>query len=305
MGTVSLPDAFSRRVVGAFGVPGADWLRRLPSILDTISSRWSIALGDPFPDMAYNYVAPAIQDDGTEVVLKVGASRQELLTEIAALRAFDGCGAVLLLDAVPELGALLLERLRPGEAVLHREDDESATRIALEVMRRLWKPAPRDGGFPAVADWTKGLTRLRDRFDGETGPFPRNLIERAEALFRDLLASMSERVLLHGDLHHWNILSAEREPWLAIDPKGVIGEPAYEVGAWLRNPFPDILGLSDPAALLARRIDQFVEGTGFSKDRLVAWGFAQAVLSAWWSFEDGDENWRNWLACSELFAKLG
>jgi streptomycin 6-kinase len=305
MSTVGLPQAFSRRVVGAFGVPGADWLRRLPSILDDISSRWSIALGDPFADMQYNYVAPAVRDDGAEAVLKIGVLRRELTAEIAALRAFNGCGAVQLLDAEPELGALLLERLRPGEAVLHLEDDEAATRSALRVMRRLWTSGLPEDGFPTVAEWAQGLRRLRDRFDGKTGPFPRSLVERAEASFRELLASMSEPTLLHGDLHHWNILSAEREPWLAIDPKGVIGEPAYEVGAWLRNPFPDILSLPNPVSLLARRVDQFVEGTGFVRDRIVAWAFAQTVLSAWWSFEDSDGDWKDWLTCAELFTKPG
>ncbi len=304
MNTVSLPEAFSQRVTGAFGVAGADWLRRLPSVLDDIGSRWSITLDDPFEGMAYNYVAPGIRHDGSEVVVKIGVPRQELFAEIASLRAFNGCGAVQLLKAAPDVGALLLERLRPGQAVLHLEDDESATRIALEVMHRLGRSRPHDGGFPTVADWAQGLRKLRERFDGETGPFPPSLIERAEALFRELLTSMSEPTLLHGDLHHWNILSAEREPWLAIDPKGVIGEPAYEIGAWLRNPFPDILRLPNPANLVARRIDQFVEGADFSKDRLLSWGFAQAVLSAWWSFEDSDENWQDWLACAELFAKL-
>ncbi len=236
-----LSETFSHRIVGAFGEEGVLWLQHLPSILDSLTSRWAITIMDPFEDMAYNFVAPAIREDGSEVVVKVGVPHRELRTEIAALRIFNGRGVARLVEALPESGAFLLERLEPGDPVLHLGDDESATSIASEVMRQLWKSGVQEGEFPSVSDWASGLQKLRDRFDGGTGPFSKSLIETAESLFRDLLSSMDEVTLLHGDLHHWNILSAEREPWLAIDPQGVIGEPAYEVGAWLRNPFPYIL----------------------------------------------------------------
>jgi streptomycin 6-kinase len=94
-------------------------------------------------------------------------------------------------------------------------------------------------------------------------------------------------VLLHGNLHHDNILCAEREPWLAIDPKGLIGELAYETGALLRNLWPAILAEPDPARLIARRIDQLAEEVAFERARVRDWGMAQAVLSAWWFIEDG------------------
>jgi streptomycin 6-kinase len=172
------------------------------------------------------------------------------------------------------------------------------------VMRRLREADMPEGFFPSVEDWSKGLLRLRARFDGGTGPFPKHLIEAAECLFLELLASMDESTLWHGDLHHWNILSAEREPWLAIDPKGVIGEPAYEVGAWLRNPFPSILEELHPERVIARRLDQFVEELGFDRDRMLGWGLVQSVLAAWWSFEEDDEGWRLWLKCATMFLEL-
>jgi streptomycin 6-kinase len=115
---------------------------------------------------------------------------------------------------------------------------------------------------------------------------------------------MAPPVLLHGDLHHHNILSAERQPWLALDPKGVIGEPAYEVGALLRNPFPQILSLPGPGRLLARRVDQLAAELDFDRQRLVGWGIAQAVLAAWWSFEDHGHGWQGCLTCAELLADL-
>lgn len=159
------------------------------------------------------------------------------------------------------------------------------------------------GDFPSVSDWAKGFQRLRERFDGATGPFPKRLVDTAEALFSDLLASMDETILLHGDLHHWNILSADREPWLAIDPKGALGEPAYEVGAWLRNPFPQIMTFDQPRKVIARRLDQFADKLTLARDRMLGWGIAQAVLAAWWSFED-EGDWEDWLAYAEIISTV-
>jgi streptomycin 6-kinase len=112
------------------------------------------------------------------------------------------------------------------------------------------------------------------------------LFDKAEKLYAELSASMAEPVLLHGDLHQDNILSAEREPWLAVDPKGVIGEPVFETAALLRNFWPDILSVPDPKSLMARRIDQLSAELGFDRERIYDWGFSQAVLSVVWGIED-------------------
>jgi streptomycin 6-kinase len=109
---------------------------------------------------------------------------------------------------------------------------------------------------------------------------------------------------LHGDLHHGNILAAERQPWLALDPKGMIGEAAYEVGALLRNPMPRLLRESQPGRILARRVDQLAEALGFDRSRLLGWGTAQAVLAGWWSYEDHGHGWEPWIACADFLAAL-
>jgi streptomycin 6-kinase len=171
-------------------------------------------------------------------------------------------------------------------------------------MRQLWRPLPPDHGFRSVADWAAGLGKLRPYFGGGTGPLPVALVERAEALFAALLPSMAAPVLLHGDLHHWNILAAQREPWLALDPKGIAGEPAYEVGALLRNQIPRLLALPDPPAAMARRIAILADELGFDRVRLVGWGIAQAVLSAWWSIEDHGYGGEEAITCAELLLPL-
>lgn len=299
--TYGLPEQFARTIVELYDDEGVAWLNRLPSAIAECEQRWSLTVKPPFPNLSYNYVAPAVHSDGLDVVLKLGMPNPELSSEIAALRLYDGRGSVALLDADAERGILLLERLKPGTTLADLADDERATAIAAQVMRELWRPPPAKHSFPTVADWAAGMRRLRAEFGGGTGPFPAGLVARAESLFAELLSSMAAPALLHGDLHHWNILAAERRPWLMIDPKGLVGEPAYEVGALLRNQIPQ-----GPEAkrVLARRLDQLAEALELDRARLAAWSMAQAVLSAWWSYEDHGHGWEEAIGCAELLAEL-
>jgi streptomycin 6-kinase len=295
-------EVLARTILSVHAIEGRPWLEHFPELLAECQLHWMLAVMAPLPNLTHNYVAPAVGADGQELILKLGVPDRELLTEIDALRLFDGRGCVQLVAADRERGALLLERLRPGRPLATVEDDEAATSIAVEVMRQLWRHVPAEHPFPSVADWAAGLGRLRKRFDGTSGPLPERLVERAEVLFEELLASMDEPVLLHGDLHHGNILAAERQLWLAIDPKGVVGEPAYEAGSSLRNPFPQLLAGPDPCRRLARRVRQMAEELGFAQERLVGWGLVQAVLAAWWSIEDICSGWEYFVACAELLA---
>ena len=307
----------------AHGEAGAAWLARLPALVDACAARWGLVVGRRLPSER-NWLAVARRAGGEEVVLKLAPAWEEgLRTEAAALSLFEGRGAVELLDAAPELdapldgsgatrrpgtgrepGALLLEHLRPGvalEALVLAGEDAAATRIAARAMQRLWRPAPADGGpiawrsasaartLPTVSDWGEGFARHRRAHGGGSGPLDEAVLERAEAVFRRLASSQAPPVVLHGDLHHGNLLSASRESWLAIDPKGVVGEPAYEPGALLRNPFPRLLELPDVRRLTARRLDVLAGALGLDRERLRAWAFAQAVLSAVWHVEDGDD----------------
>lgn len=304
-----IPEHFARAMVELYEEPGAAWLKELPALIAEYERRWSLTALAPYA-LSYNYVAPAVRHDGTPVVLKVGFPGDGLMIEIASLQWYDGHGMVQLLEADAERGAMLLERLTPGTmlAALVATDDEQATAVAAEVMRKLWQgPAGRVPADPAhgnITDWAEGMERMRTHFGGTTGPFPRALIEEAKSLFADLLTTQAPPVLLHGDLHHDNILAAERAPWLAIDPKGIVGEPAYEVGSLLRNPLPQLLELPNPGRAMARRVDQLAEALGFDRARVRGWGLAQAVLSAWWSIEDHGHGWEGAIACAELLAAV-
>ena len=294
-----LPPELARRAVEVHGAAGRDWLARLPALLEACARRWELRLAPPFDGLTYNYAAPAQRADGAPVVLKLCCPVKEFFTEAAALEIFDGRGCVRLLASDLDAGALLLERAEPGAALTTVADDETATAAAVAVMRQLWRPVPADHRFPTVADWGRGFERLRARFGGGSGPLPARLVDEAERLFADLLASAVAPVVLHGDLHHGNILRARRGLWLAIDPKGLVGEPAYEPGALLRNPLPGLLDLPDPGGALTRRIDQLAEALGHERERIRGWAMAQAVLSAWWSIEDHGRGWEAAIACAE------
>lgn len=288
---VDIPSQFARNMVQVYGEAGCEWLERLPDLITALAQRDDLTIAAPFPNLSYNYVAPAVRTDGKEVVVKLGYPGREFLTEIDALTLYNGQGMVELLDSDREQGFMVLERVKPGMPVLDLGDDEQETSIAAHTMQAFWRPVPPGYSFPTVAGWAVGLQKLRPRFGGTTGPLPACYVEEAERLFAELLPTQAEPVLLHGDLHHWNILSAEREPWLAIDPKGVTGEPAYEVGAWIRNPNLDQMTRSELKRMTVRRLDQFSEELGFDRTRLRDWAFAQAVLSAWWSIEDHGSDW--------------
>jgi len=295
------PAGCASKTVDIHGAKGLAWLERLPSIIAGCAQRWALTVLPPFADLSYNYVAPAIRQDGAHVVLKAGVPHPELFWEIAALSWFDGQGIVRLLDADPKAGVLLLERLEPGTPLSDLDDDEEATRIAARLMRTLWKPAPAEHHFATLAGWAAGLAGLRTRFDGGCGPFPANLVDEAERLFEELIGSAGEQMLIHGDLHHGNILRSEREPWLALDPKGVVGEPLWDAVYYSRSLLSKA---GEPKRVMARRLDHMAAELGFDRARMVAWGLAQSILTGWWSFEDHGRGHEPDVACAEMFEEM-
>ena len=295
---------FRRFISEVHGEEGQVWLSNLPSIISACEQEWSLQVSVPFENLSYNYIAQAVRADGSEVILKICFPNTELVTEIEALQMFGGRGCVKLLGANPKLGALLLERVKPGLQLVNISNDDEATRIAARVMRQLWRPVLDDHPFPTTDLWALGLERMRQRFGGGNGPLPVYLVEKAEALFNELHDSMETPVLLHGDLHHENILRADRAPWLAIDPKGVVGESAYEVGALLRNIKPQLLESAPAHQTVARRVDILADELGFDRDRMLGWGLAQAVLSACWCLEDNLDCWEWGIYCAEQIDKI-
>ncbi len=289
---MNLPDSFLTTIRSAFKEDGEKFLAVLPALIDEARQRWGLSEIKPVGNLSYNFVAFATRPStalrsappsGTsqDVALKIGVPNRELTSEIAALRLFNGQGAVRLLEADESRSMFLLERVRPGEMLSTLDDDEQATRIAAEVMSTLWRKAPEDLPFIQLTDWFNDLKKLRPMFNGGTGPFPEKIIARVEENLPRLYAESSPPCLIHGDFHHFNILSSERG-WIAIDPKGVIGHPEYEVGPLLINPWGSFLNGTNPKVQTERRLSILSERLGFPRQRLLDWGLCHAVLSAWW-----------------------
>ena len=298
---MNLPGPFLRTIEQTFGQRGRDFLQTLPDLVDEAARRWQLTDVQPVSNLSYNYVAFADRL-GESVVLKIGVPNRELLSEMTALHLFDGRAAVRLLESDEERSMFLLERLKPGDMLTSVDDDSQATEIAADLMRLLWRTQISDARLIQLSDWFTGFQKLRTRFDGGTGPFSDHLVSRAESIARDFCAGQHIPALIHGDLHHFNIL-ASRRGWLAIDPKGVLGPAGYEVGPFLINPWV-VSGLpADAPGLIADRIAVFAEHLEFERSYLRDWGLAHAVLSAWWSL-DGDEDWRPALQCAQMLASL-
>ena len=297
---MELPPRFIANIKNYFGEEGINWLSRLPSLIDHAIQRWNLSGIQQVEDLSVNYVAFA-RRCGDEVVLKIGVINHEFISEMTALRIFNGDGAVRMLEADTDNYMFLIERVRPGTMLVTLEDDERRTHIACDVMTHLWRPAP-EGPLIQLSEWFEGLKGLRVRFNGGTGPFPEKLVARAESLLPELFADPSPPVLLHGDFHHFNILSSERG-WLAIDPKGVIGPAGYEVGPLLMNPSGDFLERPDPVRLTERRLAILSERLGLPRDHLRDWGICHSVISAWWDLTDEGTGGEYSIGCAEVIAK--
>ena len=295
-----VPGSLAATITGVYGPAAAPWLAGIADTIAGCEREWNIEVGEPFPGLSFNFVLHAAGAAGTPLVLKLGFPSQEIACEMHALRAYNANGAVRLVESDPSIAALLLERVEPGDTLLTVADDAEATRIAASVMRQICVAQPSGTSFPSVADWGLGFERMRKKFDGGCGPMPEAIVSRAESLFAELVSSSESPILLHGDLHHGNILRSH-DGWLTIDPKGVIGEPAYEVGSFMRNWAPGMLPTPDPVAHFARRLDIFADELDLPRERLRDWTFAQAVLSAWWCIEDGwTSGWKPTIELAEL-----
>lgn len=298
---MKIPSAFIQNQITLNGARGQAWVESLPMLIAEFEQRWNITVGEPF-GLSYNFAAPAKRADlgiargasGTPLVFKAIAPYLDADVEADALRFYDGRGAIRLIDNDAAKSVMLLERCLPGDelATLVPERDDEATAIAAAVMMQLWRPLPEAHPFPALGEWTGVLDRLYGFFGGTTGPMDKRVVDAAIRLRSELLTSAPTPVLLHGDLHHHNILMAEREPWLAIDPKGVAGDPAYEPSPLFYNPVGDWHGSVDGPRLVRRRADIIAERSGLDRQRVLGWAVVQGIVSDAWTLEDGGE--RSW-----------
>ncbi|MGL4611594.1 MAG: aminoglycoside phosphotransferase family protein [Trueperaceae bacterium] len=265
-----------------------DWLKVLPDILETLAERWEFRIFNEshyLPRLSYNLVLFAEGLDGTPYVLKLSPPSDEFRRERVAVQLYNGRGMARLLAADDTVSAMLLERLQPGVSLWNHKDDDEATEIIAGLLQKLWRSVPDANPLRTLESWT----RVLPAYQGEE--IPKAYVLRAQALLQDMLHD-GDSVLLHGDLHHDNVLSAGRENYLAIDPKGIVGNKTYDLTPALLNPdAPTLAKRSDLAQLLERRVGIFSEMLNIDKREIAAWGFIQVVLGSIWSIEDHGEPW--------------
>ncbi len=270
-----------------WGATGRAWVERLPALIESVCRDWKLKrLAHPYPDAQYNFVAPAEGQDGRDFVLKIGLTNlpeADLERETAALIAYDGQGAVRLIRSCTKRGALLLERAQPGTPLAQERDEEHATRTAARIMRTLWQPAPATTPFRSVATWAQQRMTMEALPSG----IEPALVDRARALLADLLNANDRPVLLHGDLHHWNILqNADGPSYVAIDPKGYCGPPLYDVIAWLRNWPLGLDATTDARQAMRSRIGWLADELDYPPTQIAGWGFAGLLLDACWDMHN-------------------
>lgn len=288
------PDVFA---MARRGPQWADWVAGLPSTVERLRSDWRLR-PDGEPRCGHcSLVLPVRTSENVRAMLKVGFPDDESEHEHLALRLWGGHGAVRLLSADPHRRALLLERLHTTD--LTAAPEEQACGVVAGLYRSLHMPAsPMLRPLSSLVDrWTAELADLP-----RSAPIPHRLVEQAVALGRELTAdrSVPDRVL-HTDLHYANVLSADREPWLAIDPKPVNGDPHYELAPMLWNRWQEIAG--DVRAGVQRRFWTLVEAAGFDDERARAWVLVRMVHNAMWAVQDGDQADPGWLTRCVAVAK--
>lgn len=259
--------------------------------IDRISravDRWRITLGEPYPDVyPGNLVYRCTLPDGTPAVVKTEperASDDEFPSGLDAMVLYAGHGMVRVLAADRDERVVLMELIVPGATLLHAPIT-MALEAAASVMAKLRRAPPDDHSFPDVRAYYRAWPN-HVRLYGGPGPIDADLFDIGRRLFPELCDSSASPVVLHGDLHYGNVLSSDREGWLAIDPKGLAGEPCYEVGALFRNRVDELYGSGDPARAMRSRVEALAELTGFDRERVRLWALAQAVLSEVWSADD-------------------
>ncbi len=267
------------------------WLDRAPRLVDEVLRDWELSLdGAPLHGYAA-LVLPVRTTDDEPAALKVGFPHEEAEHEHLALQHWHGNGAVRLLRADPGRSAMLLERLHTTD--LTEVWDVEACEIIAGFYARLHVPAPPQLRTLTsyVERWTDDLSRLP-----RSAPLPHRLVEQAVALGRDFVADgASNGLMIHGDLHYENVLAADREPWLVIDPKPMSGDPHYEVAPLLWNRWDELAG--DVRGGLRRRFQATVDGAGLDEDRARDWVVVRMMHNAMWELEDrvagqdGDDDW--------------
>lgn len=287
---------FEKNILGIYKDKGREWLTNLPITVENIANQYNLSDLKPLGNLSYNYVLSGFQTT-KPIILKLGLDINALKQEATTLKIFAGFGVIQVLAA--DDGRLLLERAIPGISLksYFPSKDSNSIKIACDVMNRLHQaPIPKNVKLPHVKNWLSVFDT-----DISHNEQVNCYLQKARDIRDQLLETSAAPVLLHGDLHHENILQ-NGTSWVIIDPKSVIGEATYEVTAFIRNPIPELLGSKNVNEIIQKRITAFSTTLKLNPKRIKDWCFVQSVLAGIWALEDHqDETYFRYL--TEIFNK--
>ncbi|MFC8067291.1 aminoglycoside phosphotransferase family protein [Streptomyces sp. NPDC057293] len=276
---IDVPDGLAASQAKYNGEAGRAFIDGLPELAASFLRRWELRLDGPSMHGWAALVLPVVRRDGVPAVLKLQILDAETEGEPLALQAWDGDGAVRVLDHDPATGTMLLERLDSGRMLSHVEDSRAAVLVIARLLAHLTAtPAP--PGVRGLGDIARAML---ERTPGTLGAIPdpadRRLVADCAAALREVADEPGAR-LLHWDLHFENVLASARAPWLAIDPKPLAGDPGFDLLPALDNRY-------DPAET-RWRFDAMTDVLGLDRQRARAWSLARVLQNSLWNVEDGD-----------------
>lgn len=299
---VDVPSALREQAAGR--PSWDDWLATAPRLSDDLLDEWRLRVDGPAMSGNCAMVIPVRTEDDRAGVLKVTWPHWEAETEHLALRAWDGDGAVELWRADPRRYALLLERA-DATRDLHSLAVLDACEVIAGLYARLHRPPlPQTRRLSDLSrDW-----RQRLPVPASANLAPRRFVGQAERWLHDFAADpLTDSALLHTDLHYFNVLAADREPWLVIDPKPLAGDPAYEVGPLLNNRWEEAMAAASPRQALLNRMFTVVDAAGLDEDRVRGWIIVREVCNVLWTYEehlaDGSPLLHDWITAATTILK--
>jgi len=270
-------DAFKKNILEIFGAEAKQWIADLPALAEKFANKYRLTDLQPVTHMNFNYVASGYKNKQL-IILKLGFNHQALAKEASCLQAFADHGAAEVLATEP--GMIIMQRATPGVMLKQSfpNNDIRAVEILCASIKRLHLAAiPEQHNF-------YHLVHVLQTLDGDLD-IPPEILINTRRMRDELLASTHVNVLLHGDLHHENILRNNSD-WLVIDPKGFIGDPVFEVCAFIHNPSPLLLEQANPAEIIKNRIRLCAKLLGFSEQRIHDWLYVKSILGWAWCLED-------------------
>ncbi|GAB2463280.1 aminoglycoside phosphotransferase family protein [Streptomyces chlorus] len=281
---IAMPEEFAQSTVNREGDAGAAWLAELPGIVAELLGRWGCVPDGEVMHGGVGVIVPVRRRAEESAALKVSFPHPGNVYEPDAFVAWGGCGAVLLHERDDEQFAMLLERVQPS-TLAEVEDGDEVVRVAGRLNRRLAISAP--PGLPRLREQADAWEeQLREDAEELTHALPRQVLGAAVATVRELGRAQPD-TLIHGDFHARNILRAGREPWLAVDPKGYVGDPAYDGGTLLKSRALTLLEADDLRKAVHRVLDVFAEAAELDRERVQRWAQFHAVQAAFWGRRHG------------------